>query len=277
MSFIINRVFPRHREPVYNDNKLREFETLCANKCQNLIPQEFKNWLEEVEIDLLKIFAERKCNYRTRRDLAVYEIDECIDKITEYIYRTYRSNYFTPIETTNMTTIIDGSEDSDDNTDTNTIIDGYEDSDGENERFENEMVRLLESLRNSVTPNEPPTNEMMTAALENDMRSAILFYDVMMSMNSMRETMNLNRKFVIELEEEKEDEKEIECFVCFESISNIKCIKQNCSHECCAKCLIKTINSDKRPQPLCAICRTPIENLIVKSIDLKNELREIFK
>jgi hypothetical protein len=269
MSFIINRVFPRYRERLYNDNELREFELQCANKCQNLTPREFKSWLEfEVDLELLKIFAARKCNYRTSRDLTIYEIDQCVYKIIEYIYRIYRSNYFTSLGNTNMTSI-DGSSDG-----------GHNE---EEQGFESEMVHLLQSLRNSVTPNEAPTNEMMTAALDNDMRSAMLFYDMMASINSrrettglMRETTGLKRKFVIELEEEKEEEKEIECFVCFESISTIKCIKQNCSHECCAKCLIKTINVDKRPEALCAICRTPIENLIVKSIDLKNELNKLY-
>jgi hypothetical protein len=159
-----------------------------------------------------------------------------------------------------------------------TVIDRSDDSDNEEDQsFEDEMVHLLQSMRNGVTIREAPTSEMMTAALENDMRSAMLFYDVMLSMNSMRETMVPKRKFDIELEEEKEEEKEIECFVCLENISNTICIKQNCSHECCATCLIKTINADKRPKPLCAMCRTPIENLIVKSTNLKNELCEIFK
>jgi len=123
----------------------------------------------------------------------------------------------------------------------------------------------------------------MAATLENDMRSAMIFYDVMLSINSMRETTGLmretmvhKRNFAIELEESKEEEKEIECFVCLESISNMTCIKQNCSHECCATCLIKTINVDKRPKTLCAMCRTPIEKLIVKTIDLKKQLNELY-
>jgi hypothetical protein len=158
------------------------------------------------------------------------------------------------------------------------ITDEVTDSnDEEDNPFEDEMVHLLHLIRNGVTSNEAPTNEMMTAALQNDIRSAILFYDVMLSMNSRSETMVPKRKFNIALEEEKEEEKEIECFICFENISNTTCIKQNCSHECCAKCLIKTINADKRPDPLCAMCRTPIEKLIVKTTNLKNELCEIFK
>jgi hypothetical protein len=262
MSFIINRVFPRYRETVSYETKLRGFELQCANKCQNLTPQEFKTWLEEVEIEVLQLFAARKCNYRTSRYLTIHEIDECISKITEYIYSIYRSNYFTSTQNANiMTSIIDGANDI------------YNEDDQE---FENEMVHLLQSMRNGITIREAPTSEMMTAALENDIRSAMLFYNVMISMNSRRETIVPKRKFVIELEEEKEEEKEIECFVCLESISNTRCIKQNCSHECCAKCLIKTINVDKRPEPLCAICRTPIENLIVKTIDLKNELNKLY-
>ena len=76
--------------------------------------------------------------------------------------------------------------------------------------------------------------------------------------------------------EKKEEEKEIDCYVCLEKFSNTNCIKQNCSHECCSTCLIKTINADKRPQPLCAMCRAPIKKLIVKTRDLKIELCEIY-
>jgi hypothetical protein len=254
MSFIINSVFPRYRETETIETKLREFEVYCASKCQNLVPIEFKRWLDnDIDRDVLKTFAARKCDYRTSPYLDIDELYECIDKITEYIYRIYRSNYFTPIETISS---IDVSED---------------------QSFADEMVHLLQSMRNRLTIHEVPTSEMMTAALENDIRSAMLFYDVMVSMNSRRETMVPKRKFDIELEEEKEEEKLIECFVCFENISNIKCIKQNCLHECCSTCLIKTINTDKRPEPLCAMCRTPIEKLMVKTIELKNELGEIYK
>uniref|UniRef100_A0A6C0AQR4 RING-type domain-containing protein n=1 Tax=viral metagenome TaxID=1070528 RepID=A0A6C0AQR4_9ZZZZ len=249
MSFIINRVFPIYRETVSIENRIREFEIQCANKCQNLTPREFKCWLYEVEIELLKLFAERKCHYMTSRDLTVHEINQCINKITEYTYRIYRSNYFIVTEN------------------------GH---DEEDQSFEDEMVHLLHSIRNGITSNEAPTNEMLAAALENDMRSAMLFYNVMLSINSRREIIVPRRKFDIKLEEEKEEEKEIECFICLENISNITCIKQNCSHECCATCLIKTINADKRPKPLCAMCRTPIENLVVKTTNIKNELCEIF-
>ena len=268
MSFIINRVFPRYRERVYNENNIREFELQCANRCQILTTGDFKIWLEsEVEIELLKIFAAQKCNYRTSRDLTVYEIDQCIDKITQYIYSKYRSSYFTAVENTRMRNVIDGSEASE-----------------EDQLFEAEMVHLLQSLRNDVTVNEAPTNEMMSAALQNDIRSAMLFYDAMVSINSRREIMVPRRKFNIDLEEDKQDDKQddkqeekiIECFVCLENISNITCVKQNCSHECCATCLINTINADKRPEPLCAMCRTPIENLIVKTIELKNELNKLY-
>ena len=94
MSFIINRVFPRYREIDTIETKLREFELQCADKCQNLIPIEFKTWLDhEIDRDVLKSFAARKCNYRTSPYLDIDELYESIDKITEYIYTTYRYNY----------------------------------------------------------------------------------------------------------------------------------------------------------------------------------------
>jgi len=252
-------VFPRYRETDTIETKLREFEVQCADKCQNLIPIDFKTWLDhEIDRDVLKSFAARKCNYRTSPYLDIDELYETIDKITEYIYRTYRSSYFTPVETN---TSID--------------VDEYE--------FQDDMVNVLQSIRNMDTAVEDSTSVMMISALENDVHSAMLFYEMMTTINSARELAQMgeqigpNRKFIIELEEEKEEEKEIDCYVCLEEISNTNCIKQNCSHECCSTCLIKTINADKRPEPLCAMCRTPIEKLIVKTTDLKNELDKIFK
>ena len=252
MQTIINRVATVFRERISTEFMLREFEVQCANKCQNLSRQEFKHWLGvEVERDLIKKFVMRKLHYSILSDeLTIYEVYDCIDQITEYIYRIYRPSYFMPVETTQENSMMD--------------------------TFEDEMVNVLQSMRNTDATVEDPTSVMMTAALENDMASALLFYEMMSTINLRRETIVPKRKFIIELEEEKEEEKEIDCYVCFERFSNTNCIKQNCSHECCSTCLIKTINADKRPEPLCAMCRTPIEKLIVKTTDLKNELNKLY-
>jgi hypothetical protein len=261
MQTIINRVATVFRERISTEFMLREFEVQCANKCQNLSRQEFKHWLGvEVERDLIKKFVMRKLHYSILSDeLTIYEVYDCIDQITEYIYRIYRPSYFMPVETRQENSMMDISEDEEEQT------------------FEDEMVNVLQSMRNTDATVEDPTSVMMTAALENDMASALLFYEMMSTINLRRETIVPNRKFIIELEEEKEEEKEIDCYVCLEKFSNTNCIKQNCSHECCSTCLIKTINADKRPEALCAMCRTPIEKLIVKTTDLKNELDKIFK
>lgn len=266
MSFISNRVSLRLAERMSIENKIRDFETQCASKCQSLTQHEFKRWLDnEVERNLLQIFAVQKLHYtRISRDLTIDELYDCIEKITEYIYTTYRSNYFTTHETTHISSTTSISNDS---------------VDEENQIFADEIINILRSFRNMDATVEDPTSVMMSAALENDINSALLFYDVMLSIHSNRETIASTGNFDIELEEEKEEngEEKMDCYVCFENFSKIECIKQNCLHECCATCLIKTINADKRPQPLCAMCRTPIEKLIVKTKDLKNELCKIFK
>lgn len=262
MSFVINRVFPGFTQRRSNEDKVRDFEIQCAEKCQNLTPIEFKRWLDfEIERDLIKMFVMRKLRYSIfSNELTIDQLHDYIEKITGYIYRTYRSEYFTAAENIRMSTVIDGSYDSDDE---------------EDQAFEDEMVNVLQSIRNGVTIRETPTSEMMSAAVENDIRSAILFSEMMAT---IRETTVLKRKFNIELEEVKKEkiEEKIECYVCFESVLNTTCIKQNCSHECCSRCLIKTINADKRPEPLCAMCRTPVKKLIVKTTDLKNELDELY-
>lgn len=260
MQTIINRVATVFRERISTEFMLREFEVQCANKCQNLSKQEFKNWLDvEVERDLIKKFVMRKLNYSIiSHELTIYEVYDCIDQITEYIYRIYRPSYFTPVETIQENSMMDISEDEEEQT------------------FENEMVNVLQSMRNTDTTVEDPTSVMMTAALENDMASALLFYEMMSTINLRRETIVPKRKINVELEEEKDAEEEIDCYICFERFSNTNCIKQNCLHECCSTCLIRTINADKRPEPLCAMCRTPIQKLIVKTTDLKNELNEIY-
>ena len=260
MQTIINRVATVFRERISNEFMLREFEVQCANKCQNLSKQEFKHWLGvEVERDLIKKFVMRKLHYSIlSHELTIYEVYDCIDQITEYIYRIYRPSYFMPVETIQENSMMDISEDEEEQT------------------FEDEMANVLQSMRNTDATVEDPTSVMMTAALENDMDSALLFYEMMMNINSRRETIVPKRKINIELEEEKNAEEEIDCYICFERFSNTNCIKQNCSHECCSTCLIRTINADKRPEPLCAMCRTPIQKLIVKTTDLKNELNEIY-
>ena len=101
MNSIINRVSTIFREGKSTEIIVREFETQCADKCQNLSKQEFKHWLSvEVERSLIRKFVIRKLHITIiSNELTIYEVYDCIDKITEYIYRTYKSSYFTPVET----------------------------------------------------------------------------------------------------------------------------------------------------------------------------------
>ena len=277
-----------------NDERFLEFETLCANKCQQINEAQFKNWLNETYnhdnqgANLIKSYGSAKCGVLMR---AHSETDIYINAITSYIYEKYRYMYSTFINNNNnniITEVVEGSEtDSDILDDIPELI--------ENDSFEYDMAEIMSGLNNSQ-PREEPSMEDMEAALVNDIRSGLYFMRARMNSplsnydfyDSMRRNLNnyymessLVKRFNIEtiLEEqtlEIENKETIsECFICFENYKQSEFIKLGCNHEFCKDCTKKALRSDKRPKPCCAYCRTEVTKLISKKKEIHDDLLEL--
>jgi len=246
------------------EDRFRDFEIQCANKCQSLSIEQFKKWLDvEINRDLLQRYAYIKLHYVANSSyLTIYELHDIIDNITDYIYTRYKFEYVNPLSHEHLV-----------NTDVNDD-ETREPSEYVDDEFENDMINVLGSLH---TNNEDETSmeEMYLASLVNDIESALLFQDMM---NQISENANTSQRKELHLEIEKENceceySEEKECVICYETICLEKFSKLNCGHECCNICLSKTIKSDKRVEPLCAYCREPIQTIYVK----KEEYCELFR
>ena len=243
-----------HNRMTCNDQRLRELEVECSIQCQTMEQNEFYDWMYQTygnESTLLKTYAAKKCHIVVSRT----DIFMCIDAITQYIYHTYKYQYETDYS-------------------------DMPELDPIESNFEQDMVRILEDMRNPVereiiTPNPPFTNDMVSALQNDFMRSAVLFLE--MTRNMDIRTINEQKKFAIEsiIEPDPELEQSSECCICFENYKKEKFVTLNCKHEFCNDCLKKALYSDNRPIPCCAYCRTEVTKMISRTTDVYNELAEL--
>ena len=276
-----------------NDERFLEFETLCANKCQQVNEVQFKHWLNETYscniegFSLIKSYGFAKCGVLMR---AHNETDIYINAITSYIYEKYRYMYSTFINNKTISEVVESTEiDSDNYYDIPELID--------DDSFEYDMAEIMSGLNNSQ-PREEPSMEDMEAALVNDINSGLYFmragmnrqlsnydfYDtIRINLNNSYTYMErfLVKRFNIEtiLEEQSleiENKETIsECFICFENYKQSEFIKLGCNHEFCKDCTKKALRSDKRPKPCCAYCRTEVTKLISRTKEIHDDLLEL--
>jgi hypothetical protein len=234
------------------NERFRQFELECSIKCQTYELREFCNWLRNTystQHEFLINYAIRKIQF----DSTNGDINLAMIEITNYIYHKYKYNYQSGIQT-------DNSE-----------VDDLPELDEIDNRDDLQLLRDMEIEEAIYTP-----EEIMTAALINDIRSGLLFYDIM---NRIRSEVNINRKFniesIVEGENEKNMEEEKECNICFDIYKKDEFVTFNCKHEFCKTCVKKTIQSDKRPHPCCGYCRGKICKLTSRKIEVQTELSEL--
>jgi len=222
---------------------------------------EFYDWLYQTygeDTNLLKTYAAKKCRIVVTRT----DIFMCIDAITQYIYQTYIYQYENHSET--------------DYSDLPELVYPVE----ENE-LEEDLVRILQNMRNPVEENTQTFTNDMASALQNDFINSMLHIN-MLYLDNMNRNMNIRRinepkKFAIEsvIEPEPELQQISECCICFENYTKQDFVTLNCSHEFCNGCLKKALCSDNRPKPCCAYCRTEVTKMISRTTNVYNELAQL--
>jgi len=236
--------------------RFRQFELECSIKCQDLSINDFRVWLNEKDypIDLLMSYALNKCNF-------VYvnnTLFGLIDEISNYIYRKYKYGYSgTLLESIDI--------------DTDSELDDLP----ELVDIEDDLLSLMTNLRNMEPRENLMTPENMEAALMNDVRSAVLFQEMM---DRIKQDRLLHRKFKIDSIVEADAtncKEEMECCICFESYKREVFVSLNCKHEFCKSCLKNAIKSDKREDPCCAYCRDKISKMTSRTIEVQSELSEL--
>jgi hypothetical protein len=85
----------------------------------------------------------------------------------------------------------------------------------------------------------------------------------------------INIKSII-TEEKENEEYNIECAICYESISSQNLVKLNCNHEFCGTCINSSLTTHNNIYcgPTCALCRTPMESFIIKNQETFDLLKE---
>ena len=187
---------------------------------------------------------------------------QCINQIVEYIFITYKS--ILPIDGTIHQDDTELIEDIDNNLETELI---------------NILINLRTNRRNINEENQEFTDvEGIERMLMREMYLAMILSNLI---NNVRQenNNNNNRKFNI-LTSIENDENEIidetcDCNICWEENKKINFIKLGCNHEFCKDCVIKTLKSDQRVNPCCALCRSEIKSIKTRTEIVQNELSDL--
>ena len=74
---------------------------------------------------------------------------------------------------------------------------------------------------------------------------------------------NINTQLIVSENVELQEE---ECQICYDSKNRNRFVKLNCKHECCASCIIQTMNNTSQyREPCCAFCRATMTDFTVSS------------
>lgn len=212
-----------HNVSTCDDIRLSEFEIFCGAEAQNFIDEDdFKRWLMlhyGNDRNLLKSFAIRRCNSTIRTSLS-----DCIDNITNYIYRIYM----------------------------------YHDE----TEFEHDMIDFLGNLRTPTSNGEPSPRFEDIEGIERMVMRELLYSTLLnMSINRgvpIQRERELSIPSVIENNENEDITLLTECNICFNEKQLKNFVKFGCDHEFCKDCVKQTLINDRRVKPCCPYCRSEI-------------------
>jgi hypothetical protein len=83
----------------------------------------------------------------------------------------------------------------------------------------------------------------------------------------------INKKRIDVKMNNSNNNKILDCAICYESYSEEKCVSLNCSHEFCSTCIQSVLKLS--PEPSCALCRNLITKMSVKSEEIYKNLNKL--
>jgi len=265
---------PGHNITTCNSERLQSFENVCAETARNItIIDEFKKWLSDNYMNnqtLLKTFVIRKMGYTTR-----IRIPNCIDLITDYIYRKYRPEMFT-YRRSNINL--------NNNEEENTNMNDTENTNRDDDVFENELINFLLQLRhNRNIYREQFTQEQQLQNMR-DMEGALVqeaFISFLYNFNNGHRIGISNtgpRKFninsIIDISADDDNNETTRCNICWDEKENNHFVKFGCSHDFCKECVITSLRGEQREHPCCALCRSAVQTITCKNAEIHTELSE---
>jgi hypothetical protein len=243
-----------HNRSTCINQRLLDFEIACSTECQNLQEDEFKDWLLQTyqhNIPLLKAFVYRKMRIQTS---LIQNILFYINKITYYIYETYKYNYNINMYELDVTLPELIPLESENNNNNNT----------ENQYNDIESVdNLIRHYNSNTYINYYSSNFNIYLETIYDL-TKIKPKHKKFTINSTIEPLpnNINK------------EQTSECIICFETYNTSEFIILNCQHTFCNHCIKKSLHNEKKNILNCAYCRREITNMIFRTNTIHDEMSE---
>jgi hypothetical protein len=150
----------------------------------------------------------------------------------------------------------------------------------EQQNFEDDMINLLTQIRNIREPDEISQEIQDIPGIERiifrEMVYALLFSEMIQTIREESRESRENRKLNILslIETNNNMDENCECNICWDEKEKNKFVKFNCNHEFCKDCVIKSLRSEQRDKPCCALCRTEVKSITSRTSLVKNELAE---
>jgi hypothetical protein len=263
-----------HNITTCNSDRLLEFEVICADAVRNFEnTDDFKNWLMHNYINdqlLLKAFVIRKYRISTRCNLEQY-----IHFITEYIFRAYKNTpqqqptymQTTPAQTTAPLQQTTGPLQEQPLT--------YDQNVELLNRYETEFSNYLTSIRSRNTVREQMLEQQIAEI--DVVRSYIAYLAYLNALILREEIQQPTLTLTVETNEEENLDENCQCSICWDNKEKSQFAKLECNHEFCKDCMKRTIETrsiETRTNLCCALCRSEITTIRLRTQEVHDEIAE---
>jgi hypothetical protein len=188
---------------------------------------------------LLRTFAIKKFRVTTRTS-----VENCINLISEYIFRTYKN--------------------------TNEAV--------EHEvTFENDLMSFIQEL-SALREEEIQENRRISELQQYRAMENMLMREMFISMMSriinrtVRDDDVRKFKIVSTVNECENPCQKCECNICYDEKELNNFVKLGCNHEFCKDCVISTMKTNYSTNLCCALCRTEVTEIESRTIEIKSEI-----
>ena len=279
-----------HNITTCNSDRLLEFEVICADAVRNFEnTDDFKNWLMHNYINdqlLLKAFVIRKYRISTRCNLEQY-----IHFITEYIFRAYKNTpqqqqpiYMqttitqqqsaTPAQTTAplqqttapLQTTTAPLQEQPLTYDQNVELLNH---------YETEFSNYLTTIRNRNTVREQMLEQQIAEI--DVVRNYIAYLAYLNALILREEIQQPTLTLTVETNEEENLDENCQCSICWDNKEKRQFAKLECNHEFCKDCIKRTIETrtnETRTNLCCALCRSEITTIRLRTQEVHHEISE---
>jgi hypothetical protein len=266
-----------HNITTCNSDRLLEFEVICADAVRNFEnTDDFKNWLMHNYINdqlLLKAFVIRKYRISTRCNLEQY-----IHFITEYIFRAYKN---TPQQQQSIymqtTTPLQQSTAPLQQT-TGPLQEQpltYDQNVELLNRYETEFSNYLTAIRSRNTVREQMLEQQIAEI--DVVRSYIAYLAYLNALILREEIQQPTLTLTVETNEEENLDENCQCNICWDNKEKRQFAKLECNHEFCKDCMKRTIETrtnETRTNLCCALCRSEITTIRLRTQEVRDEIAE---